>query len=64
MAERFKFFTTLCMFSVLLVSVCAHADEASLVTALQDTYVSCVGIDDELYELKKMAGSLDRKSVV
>ncbi len=39
-----------------LVPVFAHADEASLVAALQKTYSACVGIDDSLSDLKKMAG--------
>jgi hypothetical protein len=34
----------------------AHADEAKLVSALQNTYVACIGIDESLYDLKKMAG--------
>lgn len=34
----------------------AHADEATLVTALQNTYSACVGIDEALADLKKMAG--------
>ena len=34
----------------------AHADETSLVAALQKTYSACVGIDDSLSDLKKMAG--------
>lgn len=34
----------------------AHADEADLVTALQKTYSACVGIDEALADLKKMAG--------
>ncbi len=34
----------------------AHADEADLVAALQKTYTACVGIDDSLADLKKMAG--------
>ena len=39
-----------------LVPVFMHADEAALVAALQKTYSSCVGIDDSLSDLKKMAG--------
>jgi hypothetical protein len=38
------------------VPVFVHADEASLVAALQKTYSACVGIDDSLTDLKKMAG--------
>ena len=37
-------------------STFAHADEASLIAALKNTYTACVGIDDELSDLKKMAG--------
>ena len=33
-----------------------HADEASMVVALQKTYSACIGIDDSLTDLKKMAG--------
>lgn len=32
------------------------ADESALVTALQQTYSACVGIDESLTDLKKMAG--------
>lgn len=39
-----------------LVPIFAHADEASLVAILQKTYSACVGIDDSLSDLKKMAG--------
>ena len=39
-----------------LVPVFAHADEASLVAALQKTYSACIGIDEALVDLKKMAG--------
>lgn len=39
-----------------LVPFVSYADEAELVTALRNTYTACVGIDDALYELKKMAG--------
>ena len=42
---------------LLISGVCAHAaDVLDLNTALQNTYIACVGIDDELAELKKMAG--------
>ena len=34
----------------------AYADEALLTNALRATYSACVGIDDGLYDLKKMAG--------
>lgn len=56
MIERCRFVAGFGIIFALFISVCARADEASLVTALQDTYMSCIGIDDELYELKKMAG--------
>lgn len=39
-----------------LVPLSAHADILPLDDALRGTYVSCVGIDDELADLKKMAG--------
>ena len=38
------------------VPIFAHADESSLVDALQNTYSACVGIDERLSDLKKMAG--------
>lgn len=34
----------------------AKADVLDLNTALQNTYIACVGIDDNLADLKKMAG--------
>lgn len=40
----------------ILISNFAYADMLSLDDALRATYVACVGIDDELAELKKMAG--------
>ncbi len=33
-----------------------HAEQAGLVSAMQNTYLACVDIDDSLAELKKMAG--------
>ena len=33
-----------------------YADESVLVSALQNTYQACIGIDDSLSDLKKMAG--------
>ncbi len=39
-----------------LIPMVAGADTLTLTDALRATYVSCVGIDDELAELKKMAG--------
>ena len=41
---------------VLLLPMVASADFLPLNEALRATYVSCVGIDNELSELKKMAG--------
>ncbi len=38
------------------VPIFAHADESSLVDALQNTYSACIGIDERLSDLKKMAG--------
>lgn len=40
----------------LLVPMVAGANTLTLEDALRATYVSCVGIDDELADLKKMAG--------
>ena len=40
----------------IIVPAFAHADEASLVAALQNTYSACIGIDANLADLKKMAG--------
>lgn len=56
MTQRCRFVVGVGAIFISFISVCVHADESSLVVALQDTYMSCVGIDDELYELKKMAG--------
>lgn len=56
MAERCKFVFRINLIFAVFAHFGVYADEASLVAALQDTYVSCVGIDDDLYELKKMAG--------
>lgn len=42
--------------SVLCVSGTLHADVLPLNDALRATYTACVGIDDGLSELKKMAG--------
>ena len=39
-----------------LIPMVAGANNLSLDDALRATYTSCVGIDDELYDLKKMAG--------
>jgi len=40
----------------ILFPFCVHADILPLDNALRATYVACVGIDDELADLKKMAG--------
>lgn len=39
-----------------LILLPARADVLPLDDALRATYTACVGIDDELAELKKMAG--------
>lgn len=48
-----KFRLLLCS---ILLPVVAHADILPLDDALRATYTACVGIDDELSDLKKMAG--------
>ena len=50
-----KFSGILLLFPIIL-NTNARADEVSLVAALQNTYTACVGIDDSLGDLKKMAG--------
>lgn len=50
---RYKLFV---IFSICFWSVIAKADVLSLNDALRDTYIACVGIDDSLADLKKMAG--------
>ena len=42
--------------AMLMVTTCASANTLDLTDALRATYVSCVGIDDELSDLKTMAG--------
>ena len=54
LCRRQRFLSIICLGA--LVPVFVHADEASLVAALQKTYSACVGIDDSLSDLKKMAG--------
>ena len=54
LCRRQRFLSIICLGA--LVPVFAHADEASLVAALQKTYSACIGIDDSLSDLKKMAG--------
>ena len=54
LCRRLSFLSVICLGA--LAPVFAHADEASLVAALQKTYSACVGIDDSLSDLKKMAG--------
>lgn len=46
----------LLVFSVCLLPIFAHAEVLPLDDALRATYTACVGIDDELADLKKMAG--------
>lgn len=43
-------------FLAIIAPVFVYAEEIDLKTALQRTYVACVGIDESLSELKKMAG--------
>jgi len=50
-----KFSGILLLFPIVL-NTNARADESNLVTALQNTYSACVGIDAALADLKKMAG--------
>lgn len=40
----------------IIMPMVAYADEAALVSALQNTYSACIGIDEGLSDLKKMAG--------
>jgi hypothetical protein len=54
LCRRQRFLSVICV--GILTPMFAHADEASLVAALQKTYSACVGIDDSLTDLKKMAG--------
>ena len=54
LCRRLSFLSVICLGA--LVPMFAHADEASLVAALQKTYSACVGIDEALADLKKMAG--------
>lgn len=44
------------VFVALFCVASVHAEEMSLNDALRATYTACVGIDDELADLKKMAG--------
>ena len=52
---RYKFILY-SLYLIALVPCTAHADEANLIDALQNTYRACAGIDDSLSDLKKMAG--------
>jgi hypothetical protein len=54
LCRRQKFLSIICLGA--LVPIFAHADEADLVAALQNTYSACIGIDEALADLKKMAG--------
>ena len=49
-------YRSLLAFSICLLSGVAKADVLSLNDALRATYTACVGIDDSLADLKKMAG--------
>lgn len=46
----------ICFFIASFLAITAHADILPLEDALRATYTACVGIDDELADLKKMAG--------
>lgn len=48
-------FRFLFVFCALLPTI-ANADDTQLVSALQGTYSACIGIDESLTDLKKMAG--------
>ena len=54
LCRRQRFLSIICLGA--LVPIFAHADEADLVAALQKTYSACIGIDEALADLKKMAG--------
>lgn len=54
LCRRQKFLSIICLGA--LVPIFAHADEADLVAALQNTYSACIEIDANLADLKKMAG--------
>ncbi len=49
-------YRSLLVFSICLLSEVAKADVLPLNDALRATYMACVGIDDSLVDLKKMAG--------
>ena len=49
--QKWKFFLL-----AIIAPAFAYADEADLVAALQKTYSACIGIDANLFDLKKMAG--------
>lgn len=49
-------FRLLCFWVLILLPVAASAEVSTLYDALRATYTACVGIDDELADLKKMAG--------
>lgn len=52
----YKHYFIYVLVSVFLMPVVACADDFDLDNALRATYTSCVGIDNELADLKKMAG--------
>ncbi len=56
MGEMSIFWRWVVLYVFLLFAFNANADEASLISALQNTYTACVGIDESLADLKKMAG--------
>lgn len=49
-------YRSLLVFSICLLPGVVKADVLPLDDALRTTYTACVGIDDELADLKKMAG--------
>ena len=46
----------ICLLSVFVIGNSANAELLDLNTALQNTYKSCVGIDEILTDMKKLAG--------
>ena len=57
--EYFMRWTTTTFFSLMIALICApvtYADILPLNDALRSTYTACVGIDNSLSDLKKMAG--------
>lgn len=56
MMRFYKHYFIYVLVSVFLMPVVACADDFDLDNALRSTYTACVGIDNELADLKKMAG--------